>query len=562
MKFLFAFSHSLPSEPLHLTQVDHYDPIQEFSRLGITDEGLAGELSPWRLSAANSDYKLCDTYPQVLVMPRRMTDDEVIAVAQFRSGRRLPVMCWGDKDTGATMWRSAQPKAGVSGSCAQDEKFLEIISQSCAYKKNSNGVKKIVADPILHIVDCRPRASAVANRAAGAGYESQTNYPNSRLDFYNIGNIHVMRDSQKSLHSILLSNTPKENDVNFSKQVEDTQWLSHVRCIIKASYDTASFIKRGMPVLVHCSHGWDRTAQVCAFAQLLLDPHYRTFDGFQTLVEKEWCSFGHPFLWRCGHGQDRQSRQDDQISPIFLQFLDSVWQLLRQHPHYFEFNARYLLTIADHIYSCRFGTFLFNCDLDRDNMSSRSRCLSIWTFLGYNKHALVNPLYMDPNAEGTPTAHVLLPPLTQLLRNVTLWTDYYFRWCTLPSMPSVPKPLARHLSEAGACSSSVPPSSGHEPVLHVDLQLPAMVTSDDFWEAAYRRERADKEALELQLQCTSASSSMKWPSAASLSATEKDEMIYKQQRVIDKLMKKLRDNDIHIDEREFINDDSTGETAV
>ncbi len=74
---------------------------------------------------------------------------------------------------------------------------------------------------------------------------------------------------------------------------------------------------------------------------------------------------GHQFQMRCGHSQDKGSRQEDQLSPIFLQFLDCVWQVLRQHPHYFEFNARYLLVVADHIYSGRFGTFLFNSDLDR-----------------------------------------------------------------------------------------------------------------------------------------------------------------------------------------------------
>ena len=29
-------------------------------------------------------------------------------------------------------------------------------------------------------------------------------------------------------------------------------------------------------VVCHCSSGWDRTSQLCALSQLLLDPHYRT----------------------------------------------------------------------------------------------------------------------------------------------------------------------------------------------------------------------------------------------------------------------------------------------
>lgn len=131
-----------------------------------------------------------------------------------------------------------------------------------------------------------------------------------------------------------------------------------MRLVLKASWDCANFVSKGYPVLVHCSHGWDRTPQVTSLSQLFLDPFYRTFNGIKVLVEKEWLSFGHQFSLRSAHGRDKANRQDDQISPIFLQFLDCVWQLQHQFPYYFEFNSRYLLTLADQIYSCRFGDIL------------------------------------------------------------------------------------------------------------------------------------------------------------------------------------------------------------
>lgn len=48
-------------------------------------------------------------------------------------------------------------------------------------------------------------------------------------------------------------------------------------------------------MLVHCSDGWDRTAQLTALSMLMLDPYYRTIKGFEVLIEKEWMSFGHKF---------------------------------------------------------------------------------------------------------------------------------------------------------------------------------------------------------------------------------------------------------------------------
>jgi hypothetical protein len=71
----------------------------------------------------------------------------------------------------------------------------------------------------------------------------------------------------------------------------------------------------------------DRTPQLTALAQLLLDPFYRTPRGLATLIHREFASFGHRLALRRALGQ-----------PIFLQFVDAVWQLQRQCPHAFGFG--------------------------------------------------------------------------------------------------------------------------------------------------------------------------------------------------------------------------------
>ena len=54
-------------------------------------------------------------------------------------------------------------------------------------------------------------------------------------------------------------------------------------------------------MITHCSDGWDRTSQLCALSEVIIDSYFRTFDGFQVLIEKEWISYGHRFRTRCCH---------------------------------------------------------------------------------------------------------------------------------------------------------------------------------------------------------------------------------------------------------------------
>jgi len=71
--------------------------------------------------------------------------------------------------------------------------------------------------------------------------------------------------------------------------------------------------------------GLDRTPQITSLAMVCLDPFYRTKQGLAVLIEKEWLSFGHKFHDRMGHG--KQNPTDVERSPIFLQFLDALWQV-------------------------------------------------------------------------------------------------------------------------------------------------------------------------------------------------------------------------------------------
>jgi protein tyrosine/serine phosphatase len=104
--------------------------------------------------------------------------------------------------------------------------------------------------------------------------------------------------------------------------MEKSGWLSLIRKLISNAKDIATVLdNHEKNVLIHCTDGWDRTAQLSTLVQLMLDPYYRTFKGFQILIEKDWVSFGHMFEQRMGHF--KADKQDtDQRSPIFIQWLD------------------------------------------------------------------------------------------------------------------------------------------------------------------------------------------------------------------------------------------------
>jgi hypothetical protein len=118
---------------------------------------------------------------------------------------------------------------------------------------------------------------------------------------------------------------------------------------------------------------------------MMMDPYYRTLQGFCCVVEKEWLSFGHKFAERTGHGREhRENFADEERSPIFVQFLDCVYQLMNQFPDAFEFTPVVLEVLIEELHACRFATFIHDreCNRIRDNLA---KAPSVWSLLLHPK---------------------------------------------------------------------------------------------------------------------------------------------------------------------------------
>lgn len=176
----------------------------------------------------------------------------------------------------------------------------------------------------------------------------------------------------------------------------------------------------GENVVVHCSDGWDRTSQITSLVQLMLDPFFRTIDGFKILIEKDWLSFGHMFGRRFGHfsAQDTGNR-----SPVFVQFLDCVHQLWHQMPQLFEFNTDLLLYLAEHVYSCKYGTFLMNHPKERQLNDLSQKTISIWVEVKLRKAMFKNPYYDLLLSKE----RVTVIPVTDYMR-LRVWREHYFKY--------------------------------------------------------------------------------------------------------------------------------------
>jgi len=338
-------------------------------------------------------------------------------------------------DTGSALVRCAQPySSGRADGHAADQELLELCRQA------------VHQYAPLVIFDCRSQVAAKANMMKGGGQEDPRDYASqycrdgdrslATVISLDVPNIHEMFSSWQELRTLVERSDVPES--RWLQRLGDTQWLEHCHRITEAAVTVARRLASGNQeeppacVVVHCSDGWDRTSQVCALAQLLVDPRFRTREGFAELVEKDWRRFGYRFADRCATGGSK-------ASPIFMQWLFCVAAVISQFPNEFEFDSYDLMMLAD-LFLCRgIGTFLFNTEQEARNANAYVDQVSAWSIWLHKPKdgpqpvdslsAVVSPcmlprcgVFRAPSRphQGMAGTTRLLQPVTSLKR-FTLW---------------------------------------------------------------------------------------------------------------------------------------------
>ena len=379
-----------------------YDPILEYKNQEIDIENEFRILD-------NKNYTYCSTYPKEVIIPSSLSDEDIRKCTEYRTKERFPVLTYRYNKNGKCIWRSSQIKSGIKGKTNMDVILLTTIAK---------GSKK------LFVYDARPLLNAWANKLKGAGFEDTSQYSeiNMELIFCGIPNIHVVRKSCHKVYNNIYYKNDNEEKNKLINNNESGNWYDSIILLIKASLQISDTIKSNNTVLIHCSDGWDRTTQLCCLAQIFLEKRYRTLNGFIILIEKDFLSFGHQFRYRCGMYSPSDSpsniSSENQKSPIFIQFLDAVYQIMIQNYNKFEFNTDLLFFLANEIYSGKYGTFLFNNDFERDKYNAKEKTISVWNYVKENEYKFINPIYESKD----------FSPFVINYKRIHMWNKYFFRF--------------------------------------------------------------------------------------------------------------------------------------
>ncbi|KAM4709822.1 myotubularin-related protein 12 [Discoglossus pictus] len=362
--FLFEYTESVPRYKTTCAK-DHTLMFDTRKDWRIELDRTKGNLG-YKVLSINEGYKVSDRLPQHFVVPVSLSEESVL---QFQ-GKGIPIWCWSCHNGSALLKMTSLPKEVDEAMIQQQRTFLEIV-------------EKTVHKPPYEEVRTEDLTAFLPSLS-----EIQTAY--SRF---------------KQLFLIENATDFWDTDVKWFSLMDTCNWLDIIRNCLKKAIDVTEYLEvHKINVVLKEDTGSDLCCVISSLVQIMMDPHCRTQVGFQSLIQKDWIMGGHCFLDRCNH-----LRKNDNEAPVFLLFLDCVWQLVQQYPLAFQFTETYLTVLSDSINIPVFSTFFFNSPCQKDSHSwvedvlgKPSKPLTFYTVWDWSVQFelkaisfLLNPLYVE-----------------------------------------------------------------------------------------------------------------------------------------------------------------------
>uniref|UniRef100_A0A1B6FET7 Myotubularin phosphatase domain-containing protein n=1 Tax=Cuerna arida TaxID=1464854 RepID=A0A1B6FET7_9HEMI len=418
-QLLFAYDFREPYYRCPMDVCMYQDPGDWGRELART--GAVG----WRLTAVNKEFKMSSSLPEWLVVPSSATDPQLLEAARHFRGGRPPLWCW-SSPRGAALVRMSDIQPFIA-----DRRSIVVsggseILSSFRPDTASWTLPRVKENTMLETVrKSHPRL------AQPKVMELNKDVPTPR----------EVQVSFVKLRELCAPENVRQfwvQDSHFLSLLEGSRWLHNVSVCLAKAKEASMGLHNEFTVVLQEGDGYDMCCVVASLSQLLIDPYFRSIVGFQSLVQKEWVALGHPFCTRLGHVYNIETQE----APVFLLFLDCVWQLLQQFPADFQMSETYLTTLWDSAHISVFETFLFDCERDRKLAKSEPNnpltMRSVWDwgeqFSDRDVSLFYNPLYCPPATSTTPQLPPPLPVETGISA-LQVWSQCYFRF--IPSMEIV-----------------------------------------------------------------------------------------------------------------------------
>ncbi|CAI9540989.1 unnamed protein product, partial [Staurois parvus] len=390
LKRLFLFSYTQAAPCYIATTKDDtmmFDTLKDW-RLEL--DRTKGNLG-YKALSVNEAYSVSKRLPPYFVVPISLQEE---SVSKFQ-GRGIPIWCWSSQHGTALCKMGSLPKEVDDSAIQEQRAFLNSVEQT------------------LH----RPP------------YE-EVRIEDLSISLPSLSDVQAAYTRFKQLFLIENSTDFWDTDSKWFSLLNTSNWLEIVRQCLKKAIEVIDYLEtQKINVVLKEDTASDFCCVIASLVQIMMDSYYRTRAGFQSLIQKEWVMGGHQFLDRCNHLRSNENEQ----APVFLLFLDCVWQLVQQYPLAFEFSETYLTVLSDSINIPIFSTFFFNSPHQKDThkwedgpgkQREALRFYTVWNWsVQFELKALSflnNPLYVekskqDKSRKGIRSKHQrqLSLPLTQ-----------------------------------------------------------------------------------------------------------------------------------------------------